>query len=158
MKTNKKYVMIVTEEDERYDGKCYDCDFYANAPWEGNLSDIVYGDNIDELRKNGENEGFFYMLYSTETGERFSYGSIDFEYVETEIVEYEKRKIKEMNTVWSREDIINALNECGVETSSTNVGKIVTSDFIKNFHDRITEFGNEVLDAQVRNVFKEKGI
>lgn len=43
----------------------------------------------------------------------------------------------------------------GVESSSTNVGKIVTSDFIKNFHDRITELGNEMLNAQARSVFKE---
>ena len=40
MKTDKKYMMIVTEEDDRYDTEDgYDCDFYADHPWEGNLID-----------------------------------------------------------------------------------------------------------------------
>ena len=41
MRTDKKYMMIVTEEDDRYDAEDgYDCDFYADHPWEGNLIDI----------------------------------------------------------------------------------------------------------------------
>ena len=157
MKTNKKYVMIVTEEDERYDGKCYDCDFYANAPWEGNLSDIVYGDNIDELRGNGEHEGLFYMLYLAENGKRIGYGCIGFDAIEETISTYELEKCKHMNTVWRKDDIINALVEDGVEPTKANIVKVITTDFVQNFKDRITEFGNEMIAWQVRDVFKKRG-
>ena len=93
MKKDKKYVMIVTEEDERYDsenGK--QLDFYSNNPFEGLLSDIVYGDNVDELRKSEEghsNEGLFYVLYSTSDGKRIGSGSVDFDAIQEEIKTYE---------------------------------------------------------------------
>ena len=45
MKTNKKYVMIVTAEDERYGNPGYGLDFFADNPWEGILNDIVFGNN-----------------------------------------------------------------------------------------------------------------
>lgn len=49
MKIDKKYVMIVTAEDERYGTAGYGLDFFANSPAEGILNDIVYGDDLDEL-------------------------------------------------------------------------------------------------------------
>lgn len=159
MKTNKKYVMIVTEEDNRYDGKRYSCDFYANAPWEGNLSDIVYGDNVDELRIGSDgkdNEGLFYMLYSTYDGERIGSGTISFDMIEEEIASYEGRRFLDANTMWTKNDIAATLDDCGIESTNANISKIITPEFIKTFHNRITEFGNEMLDAQVRNVFREK--
>lgn len=159
MKTNKKYVMIVTEEDKRYDGKQYDCGFYANAPWEGNLSDIVYGDNVDELRIGSDgkdNEGLFYMLYSTHDGKRIGYGTIGFDAIEEEIAEYERKRFLDVNTIWAKEDIIGTLEDCGIEPTNANISKIITPEFIKTFHDKITEFGNEMLGTQVKNIFKEK--
>lgn len=61
----RKYTMIVTEEDDRYTfcekGLCY----YADHPWEGSLSSIVFGDTAEELMGNGSNEGLFYQLYET---------------------------------------------------------------------------------------------
>lgn len=57
MRKDKKYAMIIFMEDERYNGKEYDCDFYASAPWVGNFLDIVYGNNVDELRGDGVYQG-----------------------------------------------------------------------------------------------------
>lgn len=86
--TDKKYVMIVTSEDERY-GKEVQLDFYADSPWEGKLVDIVFGDNWEELFGNGENEGLFYQLYSTATGKRIGYGSIHPDYTAEDIEMFE---------------------------------------------------------------------
>lgn len=38
MKIDKKYVMIVTAEDERYGTAGYGLDFFANSPAEGILN------------------------------------------------------------------------------------------------------------------------
>lgn len=158
MRTDKKYMMIVTEEDDRYDAEDgYDCDFYADHPWEGNLIDIVYGNNIDELRGNGENEGMFYMLYLAENGERIGYGCVDFDTIEETISRYELEKCKDMNTTWTKDDIINVLVEDGIEPTNVNITKVITADFVQNFKDRIIELGNEMISWQVSDVFKEKG-
>lgn len=72
MKIDKKYVMIVTAEDERYGTAGYGLDFFANSPAEGILNDIVYGDDLDELMvsSDGEsNEGLFYLLYRMKKNE-----------------------------------------------------------------------------------------
>ena len=158
MRTDKKYMMIVTEEDDRYDAEDgYDCDFYADHPWEGNLIDIVYGNNIDELRGNGENEGMFYMLYLAENGERIGYGCVDFDTIEETISRYELEKCKDMNTTWTKDDIINALVEDGIEPTNANIVKVITAEFVQNFKDRIIELGNEMISWQVIDVFKKKG-
>ena len=52
MRKDKKYAMIIFMEDERYNGKEYDCDFYASAPWVGNFLDMEimsmnYGAMVD---------------------------------------------------------------------------------------------------------------
>ena len=62
-----------------------------------------------------------------------------------------------MNTIWSKDDIVASLEECGIESSNTNIDKITTSEFVQNFHDRITELGNEMISWQVSDVFKKKG-
>ena len=135
----------------------YDCDFYTEHPWEGNLIDIVYGNNIDELRGNGENEGMFYMLYLAENGERIGYGCVDFDTIEETILRYELEKCKDMNTTWTKDDIINALVEDGIEPTNVNIAKVITADFVQNFKDRIIELGNEMISWQVSDVFKKKG-
>ena len=92
MNTEKKYVMIVTSEDERYGHDGIQLDFFWDNPWEGLLVDIVYGDSYDELFGNGDYEGLFYQLYSTETGERIGYGELDPNSPKDEIEEFEKNK------------------------------------------------------------------
>ena len=94
-KRAKKYTMIVFEEDERYGSNGIQIDFYSNSPWEGNLSDIVEGNNIEELRQSSDgesNEGLFYLLYENETGKRIGSGTVDFDSIEEEINEVENRR------------------------------------------------------------------
>ena len=77
----KKYTMIVFEEDERYGKHGFRLEFYANNPAEGLLSDIVQGDNLEELMYSSDgldNEGLFYLLYENETGKRIGSGMVDF--------------------------------------------------------------------------------
>jgi hypothetical protein len=103
MKTNKKYIMIVTAEDERYGNPGYGLDFFADNPWEGILNDIVFGNNLGELMisSDGEdNEGLFYVLYAMESqdgisiGIKIGSGTVDWDAIEEEIQEYESQKIK----------------------------------------------------------------
>ena len=106
MKIDKKYVMIVTAEDERYGTAGYGLDFFANSPAEGILNDIVYGDNLEELMvsSDGEsNEGLFYLLYRMKkndsgisTGIKIGSGTVDWSAIEEEIL-LEEKKRGEMN-------------------------------------------------------------
>lgn len=98
MKHNKKYVLIITSEDERYDEKKVQLDFFTNYSWEGLLNDIVYGDSISELYTNGENEGLFYQLYEIGTGKRIGYGILNYDSLKEEIEDWE-RKDKELENV-----------------------------------------------------------
>ena len=99
MRKDKKYVMIVTEEDERYDGgNEKQLSFYSDNPFEGLLSDIVYGNNVDELRQSEDghsNEGLFYVLYSIADGRRIGSGSVDFDAIQEEIEAYEDNRTTE---------------------------------------------------------------
>ena len=90
----KKYTLIVFEEDERYDGKNVQLSFYAEKPWEGCLSDIVYGDTIENLMQSSDehsNEGLFYLLYENASGRRIGSGTVDFDAIEEEIAICEGR-------------------------------------------------------------------
>lgn len=109
MNTEKKYVMIVTSEDERYGHDGIQLDFFWDNPWEGLLVDIVYGDSYEELFGNGDNEGLFYQLYSTETGERIGYGSLDPNSLREEIEEFEKNKEDDSKKDWK--DIVREVAE-----------------------------------------------
>lgn len=62
-----------------------------------------------------------------------------------------------MNTTWTKDDIINALVEDGIEPTNVNIAKVITADFVQNFKDRIIELGNEMISWQVSDVFKKKG-
>lgn len=100
MRTDKKYTMIVTQEDERY-GKEKQLDFYSDNPWEGDLSDIVFGDTIEELSKSSDghdNEGLFYILYANDSGKRIGSGTVDYDSIQEEIEEYEEKFLKETIT------------------------------------------------------------
>lgn len=87
---NKKYVMIITSEDERYHSGEVGLDFFTNNPWEGTLEEIVFGDNSDELYGDGKNEGLFYQLYETDTGERIGRGIFEPDSLTEEIEQWEK--------------------------------------------------------------------
>ena len=100
MRTDKKYTMIVTQEDERY-GKEKQLDFYSDNPWEGDLSDIVFGDSIEELSISSDghdNEGLFYILYANDSGKRIGSGTVDYDSIQEEIEEYEEKFLKETIT------------------------------------------------------------
>lgn len=102
MKIDKKYVMIVMAEDERYGTAGYGLDFFANSPAEGILNDIAYGDNLEELMvsSDGEsNEGLFYLLYRMKkndsgisTGIKIGSGTVDWSAIEEEILLEEKKR------------------------------------------------------------------
>ena len=63
----------------------------------------------------------------------------------------------EFGDILRKDDIINSLVEDGVEPTKANIVKVITTDFVQNFKDRITEFGNEMIAWQVRDVFKKRG-
>lgn len=97
MNTDKKYTMVVTQGDERY-GRVRRLDFYSYNPWEGELSDIVFGDTIEELSKSSDghdNEGLFYILYANDSGKRIGSGTVDYDSIQVEIEEYEEKFLKE---------------------------------------------------------------
>ena len=99
MNTNKKYVMIVTSEDERYGRNGIQLDFFWDNPWEGRLEDVVFGDSYEELTLNGKYEGLFQQTYDIETGTRLSYGGIDDLTPKEEIEEWENKKEKNNSQV-----------------------------------------------------------
>lgn len=105
MTNNKeyKYVMIITSEDERYASGEKDLGWFGEHPWEGILEDIVFGNNWEELFGDGRNEGLFYQLYSTETGKRIGYGSLDPDTPREEIEEWEDNHNK-LN--WNEKKVI----------------------------------------------------
>ena len=87
----------------------------------------------------------------------FSRVSVHFDTIEETISRYELEKCKDMNTTWTKDDIINALVEDGIEPTNANIVKVITTDFVQNFKDRIIELGNEMIAWQVSDVFKKKG-
>ena len=91
---DKKYLLIVTEGDERYENGKVGLTFFADHPEEGNFKCIVDGDNIEELFNGNDIEGLFYQLYETKNFSKISYGSIDYDRIEEEIIEYESRQEK----------------------------------------------------------------
>ena len=95
---DKKYIMIVTSEDIRYNpnypkGGGVQLGFFADHPWEGRFECCIDGDNFDELLIEAikyDIEGLFYQLYENKSGgERISYGSVDYDRIEEEIAWYE---------------------------------------------------------------------
>ena len=75
----------------------------------------------------------FYMLYLAENGERIGYGCIDFDAIEETISISELEKCKDMNTTWTKDDIINALVEGDIEPTNVNIDKSYYSGFCTKF-------------------------
>lgn len=96
-KTDKKYLLMVYEEDERYGTEGYGLDFFIDNPAEGILSDMVWGDSAKELMNSSDgedNEGLQYILYAIQgkLGRRIGSGTMDYDVISEEIGEYEKVK------------------------------------------------------------------
>lgn len=70
----KNYVAIITEADERLDNGEKTLNYWVDAPWDGNLVDIVFTNSYSKLKKY---EGMFFYMYSTITGERICSGTMD---------------------------------------------------------------------------------
>lgn len=89
----KKYYMIVTEEDANYDSGKHGLSYFADAPWKGVIVGVFEGDTADELFAHGENEGLFYQLFASETGDRIGYGVIDPDSLNEDIERFEVEKL-----------------------------------------------------------------
>lgn len=89
----KKYYMIVTEEDATYDSGKHGLSYFADAPWKGVIVGVFEGDTVEELYAHGENEGLFYQLFTSETGERIGYGVIDPDSLDDDIERFEVEKL-----------------------------------------------------------------
>lgn len=86
-KYRKKYVMIVTQEDQRYDAGEKDLSYFSEHPEEGLLADICYGNSAEEL-VTGQNEGLFYQLYDLTSGARIGTGIVSMDMVEDDLTEF----------------------------------------------------------------------
>ena len=98
---NKKYVMIVTSEDERYH-RTVQLDFFADSPWQGRFECCIDGDNFRELSEEIEKadvEGLFYQLYENEDGNRIGYGTVDYDAIQDEIDEYEAKNMENIEAL-----------------------------------------------------------
>lgn len=105
---NKKYVMIVTSEDDRYnpnapyDGVGVQLGFFADNPWEGRFECCIDGDSFGELCEEMERTdvgGLFYQLYENKYGNRISYGTIDYDAIQDEIDEYEDKNMENIEAL-----------------------------------------------------------
>ena len=103
---NKKYVMIVTSEDDRYnpnapyDGVGVQLGFFADNPCEGRFECCIDGDSFGELCEEMERTdvgGLFYQLYENKYGNRISYGTIDYDAIQDEIDEYEIKNVDDID-------------------------------------------------------------
>lgn len=48
---SKKYLMLVFKGNESYDGNDIRLSFFSDNPFRGTLSDTIYGNNVNELKK-----------------------------------------------------------------------------------------------------------
>lgn len=100
MKTNYKYVMIVTSEDDRYTGNAdgLQLEHWADNPWDGAFVGIATGDTCEDLLEELDCEGLFYQLFDTQCGARLGYGIIDAASISEDIVWYESSLNSVVNT------------------------------------------------------------
>ena len=100
MKTNYKYVMIVTSEDDRYTANAdgLQLGHWADNPWDGAFVGIATGDTCEDLLEELDCEGLFYQLFDTQCGARLGYGIIDAASISEDIVWYESSSNLVANT------------------------------------------------------------
>ena len=143
---------------------------------------LVYADTVDELRENVVDDNLAYLLVSEECldaylkahgydkniwlDEYIAEDTADFydfvtsngwKYKALLYGKYPKEKEIELmenaNTTWYDDDIRGMLEFYCIELTEENVMKIATPEFVRNFHDRLIEYGNEMIDDKVREVF-----
>lgn len=100
MKTNYKYVMIVTSEDDRYTGNADGLQLvhWADNPWDGTFEGITTGDTTEDLFEGLDCEGLFYQLFDAQCGTRLGYGIIDADNISEDIVWHESSSNLVANT------------------------------------------------------------
>lgn len=100
MKTNYKYVMIVTSEDDRYTGNAdgLQLGHWADNPWDGTFEGITTGDTTEDLFEGLDCEGLFYQLFDAQCGTRLGYGIIDRASISEDITWYESSLNSVVNT------------------------------------------------------------
>ena len=61
--------------------------------------------------------------------------------------------MEDTNTTWYDDDIKDMLEFYQIDPTEENVMKIATSEFVRDFHDRLVEYGNEMIADKVKEVF-----
>lgn len=136
MKFDKRYVMIVTAEDDRYGTSGHWLDYWLNNPWDGELVDIIQADNVAELdfeiNEQGY-EGMFYFLYDMGIGRMISYGCIDGSYID----EMEETVDATYTSVWENGVSVRAkckvnmkTGEVFIECDRVDVDEILEDEYI----------------------------
>lgn len=81
VKEMTRYTMIITESEEEYGDET-----------EGNLSNIVYGNSIEELMEYGDDEGLFYQIYENGEGKKIGEGLLSYETLKEDIQVFESNQ------------------------------------------------------------------
>lgn len=141
---------------------------------------LVYADTVNELRENVVDDNLAYLLVSEDCldaylkahgyekdiwlNEYIAEDTVDFyDFVisngwKYEPVRYDKDPkevwlMDEANTTWYDDDIKGMLEFYQIDPTEENVMKIATSEFVRDFHDRLVEYGNEMIAGKVKEVF-----
>lgn len=141
---------------------------------------LVYADTVDELRDYIVDDNLAYLLVSEDCLSAYlnihkcnkgkwlngytADDTVDFyDFVKNngwkyEPVRYDKDSkevwlMDEANTTWYDDDIKGMLEFYQIDPTEENVMKIATSEFVRDFHDRLVEYGNEMIEDKVREVF-----
>lgn len=143
---------------------------------------LVYADTVDELREQVIDDNLAYLLVSENCidaylkenesdkekwlNEYVAEDTLDFyDFVKNngwkyEIVwdsedpkEEEVYLMEDANTTWYDDDIKGMLEFYCVEPTEENIMKIATPEFVRGFHERLIEYGNEMIADKVREVF-----
>lgn len=62
-------------------------------------------------------------------------------------------KMKNANTTWYEEDVVAILEGNGIEPTEENINKVITPEFINGFRNCVVEYGNEIIERHVNEVF-----
>ena len=143
---------------------------------------LVYADTVNELRENVVDDNLTYLLISEDClnaylkahgyekdiwlNEYIAEDTVDFydfvtsngwKYKISLYDKYPKEKeielMEDTNTTWYDDDIKGMLEFYQIDPTEENVMKIATSEFVRDFHDRLVEYGNEMIADKVREVF-----
>lgn len=143
---------------------------------------LVYADTVDELRENVVDDNLAYLLVSEDCLDAYlkvhgyekdiwlneyiaedTVGFYDFvisngwKYKISLYDKYPKEKeielMEDTNTTWYDDDIKGMLEFYQIDPTEENIMKIATPEFVRSFHDRLVEYGNEMIADKVREVF-----